>query len=286
MQSFAGRTAVVTGAASGIGLALCERFAALGMQVVMADVEAAALGRAAKGLEEAGHPVLAVPTDVSRADALAHLAERTREAFGAVHVLCNNAGVFAGGPCWEAPQSDYDWVFGVNVFGIVHALRSFVPGMLAHGEPAHIVNTASMAALTTAPFAGPYSMSKAAVMSLSETLFLEMKSRSARIGVSVLCPELVATGIGRSERNRPAHLARKPGEGASPERDLVEQAIAASTQAGLAPGVLADRTLEAIRADRFYVLADEGDPWREACHARLDDIRAARNPGSTPVPGA
>lgn len=286
MQEFADRTAVVTGAASGIGLALCERFAALRMNVVMADVETAALERAAAGLTGAGHAVLAVQTDVSRPDAVAHLAERTAEAFGAVHVLCNNAGVFAGGPCWEAPQSDYDWVFGVNVFGIVHALRHFVPGMLAHGETAHIVNTASMAALTTAPFAGPYSMSKAAVMSLSETLFLELRTRAAKVGVSVLCPELVATGIGRSDRNRPAHLARKPGEGDSPERDLVEQAIAASTRAGLAPGVLADRTLAAIRADRFYVLADEGDPWRVACHARLDDIRGARNPGSTRVPGA
>jgi NAD(P)-dependent dehydrogenase (short-subunit alcohol dehydrogenase family) len=286
VQDFAGRTAVVTGAASGIGLALCERFADLGMNVVMADVEAATLTRVAGELARPGRSLLTVPTDVSRADALSTLAERAQSAFGPVHVLCNNAGVFAGGLCWQAPLSDYDWVFGVNVFGIVHALRSFVPGMLSHGEPGHIVNTASMAALTTAPFAGPYSMSKAAALSISETLFLELRSRAAKIGVSVLCPELVDTRIGRSERNRPPHLDRKHGEGDSPERDLVERAIDASTKTGLAPGVLADRTLAAIRDDRFYVLADEGDPWRVACHARLDDIRAARNPGSTPVPGS
>lgn len=286
MQDFLGRTAVVTGAASGIGFALCERFAALGMNVVMADVEAAALARAVEAIGGSGRPVLGVPTDVSRPDALSNLAERSANAFGPVHVLCNNAGVFAGGLCWQAPLSDYEWLFGVNVFGIVHALRSFVPGMLAHGEPGHIVNTASMAALTTTPFTAPYSMSKAAVLSLSETLFLELQSRAANVGVSVLCPELVATAIGASERNRPAHLDRKPGEGDSPERELVERAIEASTKAGLAPGVLADRTLAAIRADRFYVLADDGDPWRVACDARLEDIRAGRNPGSTAVPGA
>ncbi len=286
MQEFAGRTAVVTGAASGIGRALCERFAGLGMNVVMADVEAAALAREAEQFERAGRPVVAVATDVSRADAVSALAERAAEAFGHVHVLCNNAGVFTGGASWEAPLVDYEWVFGVNVWGVVHAIRSFLPGMLAHGEPAHVVNTASMAAVTATPFTAPYSMSKAAVFSLSETLFLEMQARQARIGVSVLCPELVDTSIGRSDRNRPEHLARKPEEGGSPEQALVEQAIVASTATGLDPGVLADRTLEAIREERFYVLAAEGDPWRTACDARLDDIREARNPGSLPVPGA
>jgi len=286
MQEFDGRTAVVTGAASGIGRALCARLVGLGSNVVMADLEAPALERAAAELGGRVGTVLCVPTDVSRSDSVARLAERAREAFGNVHLLCNNAGVFAGGPSWEAPLADYEWVFGVNVWGILHGLRAFVPGMLAHGEPGHVVNTASMAALTSAPFTAPYSMSKAAALALSETLFLELRARDARIGVSVLCPELVATQIGRSERNRPPHLARKPGDGESPERDLVERAIAAATRTGLDPLVLADRTLEAIRAGRFYVLAADGDPWREACHARLDDIRAARNPGSTPVPGA
>ena len=199
-------------------------------------------------------------------------------------MLCNNAGVFAAGLSWEAPQSDYDWVFGVNVWGVVHGLRSFVPRMLAHGEEAHIVNTASMAAVTTAPFTAPYYMSKAAVFSLSESLYGEMQARDAAIGVSVLCPELVDTAIARSERNRPEHLKRKSGEGESTERELVETAIAASIPTGLDPVALADRTLEAMRENRFYVLAEEGNPWRVACDTRLEDIRLARNP-SQAVPG-
>ena len=278
MQEFAGKVAVVTGAASGIGRALCQRLAALDMKVVMADVEGGALNEAAEKLKAAGHTVLAVRTDISQADSVSALAERTVEVFGTAHVLCNNAGVFAAGLSWEAPQSDYDWVFGVNVWGVLHGLRSFVPLMLAHGEEAHIVNTASMAAVTTAPFTSAYYMSKAAVFSLSESLYGEMQARQAAIGVSVLCPELVDTAISRGERNRPEHLKRKAGEGESPERELVDAAIAAATPTGVDPGVLADRAIEAIRENRFYVLAPDGNPWRTACDVRLEDIRLARNP--------
>ena len=278
MEEFAGKVAVVTGAASGIGRALSQRLAALDMSVVMADVEGGALEEAAGALAAAGHAVLPVQTDVSQADSVSALAEQAVEAFGTVHVLCNNAGVFAAGLSWEAPQSDYDWVFGVNVWGVVHGLRSFVPLMLAHGDEAHIANTASMAAVTTAPFTAPYFMSKAAVFSLSESLYGEMQARGSAIGVSVLCPELVDTAIARSERNRPEHLKRKADEGESSERDLVETAISASTPTGLDPLALADRAIEAMRENRFYVLAAEGNPWRLACDARLEDIRLARNP--------
>jgi len=278
MKEFAGKVAVVTGAASGIGRAFSQRLGALNMKVVMADVEAGALKAAAEDLEAAGHAVRAVPTDISQADSVASLAEQTLEHFGPAHVLCNNAGVFAAGLSWEAPQSDYDWVFGVNVWGVIHGLRSFVPQMLAHGEEGHIVNTASMAAVTTAPFTAPYYMSKAAVFSLSETLDAELRAKQAAIGVSVLCPELVDTAIARGERNRPEHLKRKAGEGESPERDLVESAIGAATPTGVDPTVLADRAIEAMREGRFYVLAPEDNPWRTACNARLEDIRLARNP--------
>jgi len=279
MKDFAGKVAVVTGAASGIGRAYVERLGALGMKVVLADVDADALRETARHFASAGREVCGVPTDVSQADAVQALAERTLEVFGGVHVLCNNAGVFAAGPSWLAPQSDYDWVFGVNVQGVLHGLRSFVPLLLEQGEEAHVVNTASMAALTTAPWSAPYTMSKAAVLSLSETLHLEMQARGAPVGVSVLCPELVDTAIGASERSRPAHLQRKDGEGESPERDLVEDAIRQATATGLDPRVLADRAIDAIREKRFYVLPAEGDPWRVACNTRLDDIRLARNPG-------
>ncbi|MCS5636085.1 MAG: SDR family NAD(P)-dependent oxidoreductase [Myxococcota bacterium] len=278
MKEFAGKVAVVTGAASGIGRALCQRLGALDMKVVMADIEGGALEEVAGALEAAGNTVLPVQTDISQADSVSALAERTVEAFGTAHVLCNNAGVFAAGLSWEAPQSDYDWVFGVNVWGVVHGLRSFVPLMLSHGEEAHIINTASMAAVTTAPFTAPYFMSKAAVFSLSESLYAEMQARASAIGVSVLCPELVDTAIARSERNRPEHLKRKAGEGESSERDLVETAIAASTPTGLDPLALADRAIEAMRENRFYVLAAEGNPWRLACDVRLEDIHLARNP--------
>jgi len=283
MREFAGRVAVVTGAASGIGRALAERFGREGMKVVLADVEGEALSAAAKALEGDGIEALAVVTDVSSADDVSALAEKTLEAFGGVHVVCNNAGVFTGGPSWEAPLSDYEWVLGVNVWGVIHGIRSFVPILLDQGEDGHVVNTASMAAVTSAPLSGAYFASKHAVLSLSETLHHELTSRGAKIGVSALCPEVIATRIGESGRNRPEHLARKDGDD-SPERDLVEGAIQAAVQQGIPPSQLAERVLDAIREQRFYILSEEGDPWRGACHQRLDDIRAGRNP-SLAVPG-
>lgn len=285
MQALRGKVVVVTGAASGIGRALATRFASLDMKVVMADVELDALRESARALEAEGREVLPVQTDISQPDSVSGLAERTLEAFGKVHVLCNNAGVFAAGASWEAPLSDYEWVFGVNVWGVVHALRSFVPIMLEQNEEAHIVNTASMAAVTSAPLTAPYYMSKAAVFSLSETLYLEMQRKQAPIGVSVLCPELVSTSIGRAERNRPEHLARKHGEGETEECTVVENALREGMKVGVDPMVLADRAVEAIREDRFYVLAPEDNGWRTACNVRLEDIRLARNP-SLAVPGS
>jgi NAD(P)-dependent dehydrogenase (short-subunit alcohol dehydrogenase family) len=282
MQELRGKVAVVTGAASGIGLALARRLGAEGMKLALADVEPAALAGAREALREAGVECLAVATDVTRADSVAALAERTLDAFGAVHVVCNNAGVFAGGLSWEAPLSDYEWVLGVNTWGVIHGIRTFVPILLRQGEPAHVVNTASMAALTSGPLSGAYFMSKHAVLALSESLYLELRQKGAPIGVSVVCPELIATRIGDADRNRPAHWKRGDAP-ASPERDLVEGAIrtALRTQ-GAPPELIAERTLAAIREGRFYVLAPEGDPWRTACHARLDAIRAERNPGMPP----
>jgi NAD(P)-dependent dehydrogenase (short-subunit alcohol dehydrogenase family) len=214
-----------------------------------------------------------------QADALRALAERTLDEFGAVHILCNNAGVFAGGLSWEAPLSDYEWVLGVNVWGVLHGIRAFVPTMLEQDTACHIVNTASMAGVTTAPLAGAYYMSKHAVLSLSETLYHELGQRGSKIGVSALCPELISTGIGRAGRNRPEHLQRKEGEGDSPETAAVEGAINTMIDAhGAPPDLMAERVVQAIRADRFYILSDEGDGWRTACNTRLEDIRLARNP--------
>jgi NAD(P)-dependent dehydrogenase (short-subunit alcohol dehydrogenase family) len=266
-----GRTAVVTGAAGGIGRALARRCAQAGMRVVLADVEAAPLEQAARELEKDGAEALAVVCDVSRPEQVEALAERAVGAFGAVHLVCNNAGVFAGGLSWQAPQADYDWVFAVNVWGVLHGVRTFVPRLLAQGE-GHVLITASMASVTASPFAAPYSMSKFAVLALAETLHLELRARGAGVGVSVLCPEMIRTGIGESERNRPARFAR--GGPSHPERELVEGALRSGAQTGLDPDVVAARALEAVREGRFYVLPPEGNPWRASMEARLADLRA------------
>ena len=278
MRELSGRVAVVTGAASGIGRALAKHLGAEGMRVVLADIEPAALAGIADELAAARVPNLAVRTDVTSQDSLHALADRTYEAYGAAHVLCNNAGVFAGGLCWEAPLSDFEWVLGVNTFGVLHGIRAFVPRMLAGGEPGHIVNTASMASFTYGQRSSAYFMSKHATLALSESLYLELKMKNAPIGVSVVCPELVATKIGESERNRPRHLKRGD-EPASPERDVVENAIKLATSSqGVSPDEIAERAVDAIREERFYALAPEGEHWRSMCNARMELIRTASNP--------
>jgi NAD(P)-dependent dehydrogenase (short-subunit alcohol dehydrogenase family) len=278
MRSFEGRVAVVTGAASGIGRALARAFANEHMRVVIADVQRPALEAVAEELRAAGAEVLAVATDVSVADDVSALAERAEDEFGRIHVVCHNAGVFAAGLSWEAPLSDYAWVFDVNVWGVIHGVRAFTPLQLAHGDEGHIVITASMAAVTSAPFCAPYYMSKHAVLALAETLHLELAAKEAPIGVSALCPEVVNTRIGDSDRNRPPH--RKRGGPSHGERELVEGALRQSTSTGLDPEQIAARTMAAIRERRFYILPPEGDAFRDACNARLDAIRHARNPGS------
>ncbi len=279
LSEFEGRVAVVTGAASGIGKALCERFAREGMHVVLADVEADALRRAEAEVAALGAQTLSVATDVSQPDALSRLAEATLERFDKVHVLCNNAGVFAGGRIWDAVGTDWEWVLGVNVYGVLYGVRAFVPIMLEQAEPAHVVNTCSMAGLINMPLSGVYNVSKHAALSITETLYHELKALDTPVGCSALCPELIRTGIGRSDRNRPAHLKR-PDEAGTPEQALVEAAIGESVATGLDPAQMAERVYEGIRTDRFYLLAEAGSTWDRACLTRLDDIRARRNPTS------
>lgn len=285
LTEFEGRVAVVTGAASGIGKALCERFAREGMKVVMADVENDQLREAAREIETLGSEILAVRTDVSQADDLSALAEATLERFGKVHVLCNNAGVFAGGRTWEAIGTDWEWVLGVNVYGVLYGIRAFVPIMLEQNEPAHVVNTCSMAGLINTPFSGAYNVSKHAALSLTETLYHELNTLETPVGVSALCPELIRTGIGRSERNRPAHLKR-PDDSGTPEQEMVETVIRTSIDSGISPSVMADRVFEGIKEDRFYLLAEEDTNWIAACRTRLDDIRERRNPTLNAIGGA
>lgn len=280
MNEFQGRVAVVTGAASGIGFAMAERFAKEGMRVALADVEAPALESAAQRLADQGAEVVPVVTDVSRPEQVQALADRTLEAFGAVHVVCNNAGVFASGKLWDAPLEDYEWLMGVNVYGVIHGIRTFVPILLEHGEEGHVVNTASMAAVTSMPWTGIYFMTKHAVLSLSETLYHEVTQLGSKLGVSVVCPEVIATGIDRSDRNRPDELQLGAAEAADETRKLVNEGLSAGVQSGIPPARIADRTLEAIRENRFYVLAE--DAWRRTCDTRLEDVRLARNPTFAP----
>jgi NAD(P)-dependent dehydrogenase (short-subunit alcohol dehydrogenase family) len=274
VKALDGRVAVVTGAASGIGHAMTAHFLAAGMRVVMADVEAEALEKAAAGIG-AGPNVLAVPTDVTSQDAVDALAERTLDAYGAVHVVCNNAGVFTGGLCWEAPLEDWHWLLGVNLMGVVHGIRTFVPILLGQ-EEGHVVNTASMAGVTATPLTGIYNASKHAVVSLSETLYLELQGKGGSVGVSCVCPEAIRTGIGKAERNRPEE--HRIGEtDLTPERQVVGQAITAAAEAGIGPEVIAERAARAILEERFWVLADD-DYWSGVCASRLDGIRQRRNP--------
>jgi NAD(P)-dependent dehydrogenase (short-subunit alcohol dehydrogenase family) len=280
MKDLKGRVAVVTGGASGIGRALAETFGREGMRVVLADVEGEALAATAGAIGKTGVEVLSVETDVTKPGDVDRLAEKTLAAFGGVHVVCNNAGVFAGGLSWSQPLADYQWVLGVNMWGVIHGVHTFVPIMLERGEEGHVVNTASMAALTANPYAAAYHMSKHAVLALSEVLYHELRGLGAKIGVSALCPEAVATRIDDCERNRPTALRSRAGS-LTPDVELVNQAIRSAVASGIPTQVIADRVLSAVKEDRFYVLSD-ADAWRRSCESRLEDIRLARNPTFVP----
>jgi len=274
MKEFRQKVAVVTGAASGMGMAMAERFAAEGMKVVLADVEDEALAAAEHEFRSRGSTVLAVRTDVSKAAEVEHLAARAVEAFGTVHVLCNNAGVGTGGLAWLQRVADWEWTLGVNLWGVIHGIRTFLPLMLAHGEDGHIVNTASVAGLVSGPFQIPYNVSKYGVVALSEGLHRELALIEARIKVSVLCPGFVHTRIMESERNRPVELPL-------PAVGEAEMAYAAMMQArvaaGLAPTEVARQVFEAIRDERFYIVTDP-DEWKPLVRERMEDILNDRSP--------
>jgi NAD(P)-dependent dehydrogenase (short-subunit alcohol dehydrogenase family) len=278
MDELDGKVAVVTGAASGIGAALAVRFASEGMRVVLADVEVGPLQEAADKLAADGAEVLAVPTDVSRGDDVDRLAEAAAEAFGPVHVLCNNAGVGAGGLLADLTTEDWEWVLGVNLWGVIHGLRAFLPGMLAHGEPGHIVNTASLAGLVSAPMMGPYGASKFAVVGISEALYHELQLTGSRIGASVLCPGWVNTQIYASERNRPAGMGSATA-GLGVDGDPRAEMLRAVLASGMAPDAVADLVLGAIRDGRFYVLTHP--EMTPAVEARMRGILDGHNPKLT-----
>jgi NAD(P)-dependent dehydrogenase (short-subunit alcohol dehydrogenase family) len=275
VKTFRDRVAVVTGAASGIGLALAERFAAEGMRVVMADVEAAALERAAAAVRGRAPAVLAVRVDVARPEDVERLAAETYAAFGAAHVVCNNAGVAVIGAVHEHTLADWQWVMGVNLWGVIHGVRAFVPRMLAGGDEGHIVNTASMAGLTTAPYMSVYDVTKHGVVALSESMFKEFEVTGAPLGVSVVCPGLIDTNIMRSARNRPPELADEGKAG--PAAQAFGQALGERLTTGYPPSEVADHVVRGIRAGRFYIVPAQPEVRRFAT-IRAQDIIELRNP--------
>jgi NAD(P)-dependent dehydrogenase (short-subunit alcohol dehydrogenase family) len=274
VQELQRKVVVITGGASGIGRALAERFASEGAHVVIGDVEADALDRAVAELRAAGAEAEGVVTDVTDPAQMQALADAAVARFDGVDVFCNNAGVGGGGLSWEMPLSTWEWVMGVNLWGVVHGLRSFVPLLMQRAE-AHIVNTASVAGLVAAPFMGPYNASKHAVVAISETLHHELAMTAPHVKVSVLCPGWVNTKIHESARNRPAHLqdgTASDSDGAALLRTFIEK--------GMPPADVAAKVLAAIRADRFWVLThdEEGDFWVDGVNARLRSLETRTNP--------
>lgn len=273
MLELSGRVAVITGAASGFGREFARLGASQGMKLVLADVDRA--GLAALERELAGTPCITVPTDVSRAEDVAQLAQRTMKEFGAVHLLFNNAGVGSGGLIWESSLADWQWVLGVNLWGVIHGIREFVPLMLAQDCECHVVNTASVAGLLSPPGMGVYNVSKHAVVTLSETLFHDLRLAGSKIGASVLCPAFVPTGIHQSERNRPEELRNAEPLTAS-QRTAREATTKAVTSGRVTAAQVAELTFEAIRANRFYVLSHP--KILDSVGLRLQDILELRNP--------
>jgi len=275
MKSFAGRVAVITGAGSGFGLEVARVAAREGMKLVLVDVQADVLEKAAA--EFSGHEVLARRVDVSKADQMQALADEVLARFGAPHFVFNNAGVGAGGLIWENSVADWEWVLGVNLMGVIHGVRLFTPMMLAAaqtdpGFEAHIVNTASMAGLLAPPNMGVYNVSKHGVVALSETLYQDLALVTAQVRCSVLCPYFVPTGIAHSERNRPdaaTSATRSQKVGAA----MIEQAV---SHGRLTAADVAEMTFKAMREDRFYILTHP--QAMGGVQERMKDILEGRNP--------
>lgn len=284
MQNFKDKVAVITGAASGFGREFALLGARLGMHLVLADVDQDGLSTLQSTLQQdvsqEDVQVLALQCDVSKAAQVQALAEATMERFGAVHLLFNNAGVGAGGLVWENTAADWDWLLGVNLFGVIHGVRIFTPLMLAcarqdENYQGHIVNTASIAGLQNAPTMGIYNVSKHAVVSLTETLYQDLQLVDAPIGVSLLCPYFVPTGIDQSARNRPSHMQNKAALTSSQKlaQTFCEKAVASGK---ISAQQVAEQTFDAIRQQQFYIYSET--EVLANVQVRMEDILQQRNP--------
>ena len=281
MKKFKGKVAVITGASSGIGRALAERCAQEGMKVVIADTDKKALAQTEKDLKASGASVLAVSTDVSKPGEVEALAKKTIDTFGAVHLLCNAVGVHTLAPLSETTLADWQWVIGVNLNGAIYSVEAFLPFMFKQDTECHIVNTTSvLGGFYALPFNGPYNLSEFALVTLSETLYLELATLHHKVKVSVLSPDYADTGIMDSELHRPAELKNAPtkakaGE-ANPNFQKIKDIIQATVQAETPPEQLADMVFEAIKEEKFYIFPH---PTSNVIMAdRLGCVLEQRNP--------
>ena len=283
MKDVQGRVAVVTGAASGIGRGMCEAFVEAGMRVVLADVEQKALELTTQTLRAGGADVHGVVTDVSKPEQADALANETLRHFGAVHVVCNNAGVGTEStPSWRSTLDDWNWVLGVNLMGVIYGVRTFLPILIDQGVGGHIVNTASLAGLLPGGNI-PYAVSKFGVVALSEGVYLELKQGGYLPSMSVLCPGFVDTNILASARNRPADLADTVEPMTGPVADVLREWFTEQVRAGMSPRQVGDLVLTAIREDRFYILTHPA--WNYLIERRMQAILAGENPTMVPPPG-
>jgi NAD(P)-dependent dehydrogenase (short-subunit alcohol dehydrogenase family) len=275
MKEFKDKVAVITGAASGIGRAIAERCVREGMKVVLADIDEANLVKAECELKALGGSVLSVRTDVSRLSDVELLARQTMDAFGQVHLLFNNAGVAAGGAPWEATWNDWEWVIGINLWGVIHGAKVFTPLMLAQNTECHIVNTSSAAGLVVGSGSDPYAVTKHAVVALSENMYLSLLRKKALVNVSVLCPGMVNTNIVEAERHRPAELKNPPVE-MTPEMQAGLAAFKAAMDASMTADEVSGIVFQAIRKNQFYILTHP--EWTEVIQLRTDKLLRMENP--------
>jgi NAD(P)-dependent dehydrogenase (short-subunit alcohol dehydrogenase family) len=280
MKDFKNKTAVITGAASGIGRSLADRCVREGMKIVLADIDEANLAKAEMELKAVGAAVLAVKTDVSKRADVEELARCAFNEFGQVHLLFNNAGVAAGGSPWEATWNDWEWVIGVNLWGVINGVKIFTPLMLAQNTECRIVNTASMAGLVVGSGSSTYAVTKHGVVALSENLHFSLQQRNASVKVSVICPGVTRTDIVNAERHRPVELQNEA-VSITPERQAALAAFKAVLDAGMPPAQLAEIVFDAIQKDQFYIVTHP--EWIDVVRLRTDKLLRMENP-ENPTP--
>jgi NAD(P)-dependent dehydrogenase (short-subunit alcohol dehydrogenase family) len=268
-----GRVAVVTGAGSGIGRAMVAHFVACGMKVAAADIDGAA---ATESVRIAGGEAVAREVDVADADAVAAFAADVYDRWGATHLLCNNAGVFQAGLSWQRTAADWEWVLGVNLWGIINGITAFVPRMLAGGEEGHVVNTSSVAGFVAAPYTGPYNVSKVAAFSMSETLAHDLAAVGARVGASVLCPSSIRTGIAHTDRVRPSGAIDEGDDAA-----FIRSSLFAITETGIDPAEVPPIVLAGVRSGDFLIATKPS--YRDQLQTRFDALLERRLPPTPAV---